>query len=225
MGTIMDELATYADRQLATARAGAPLTHRDAEQHPELMLEAPANNLGALFRAAYWSAVAARIALAQGTDPTPLYTLATQRRRSATLAVAGGNLSLGLFSLIGATYSPSGTDAVDGILLEVEKLAARHGVEEVASTMWLQRQSTAQEARREVAVPMFSLDIPFIGGNLDQINKSVRWGLAAIVAIVGFGALVWVSRPFLAPAARIAGQAAGDAWQRRREKRKARRAR
>lgn len=209
--------------QIEAARANRPLAYRDAEPHPAEMVAAPTNNLGALYRVAYWSAVAARIALSQGTDPRQLFALATSSKTSAVAAVSLGSGSLGLFSAIGAVYSPGGTDAIDKILLRLERLAATHGVEEVASTMWLQRKGSAQLATRETSAPMFQLSIPLLGTGLDQINRSLRIGLAITVTLIGFGAILWVARPVLAPAARIAGTAAADAWERRRAKRRGRR--
>jgi hypothetical protein len=199
-------------RQIEVARSGKPLAYRDAEQHPAEMVVAPANNLGAIYRVAYWSAVAARIALAQGTDPSPLFQLATSSKVSATAASSLGSASLGLFATMGLTYSPSGTDSIDKILLKLERLAGQLGVEEVASTMWLQRRVSAQDTQREVAAPTFT--IPWFG-TMAVFNRQAQIALGVIAAAV----VLWFARPVLVPVGRFVGGQIAAGAARRRERR------
>lgn len=124
--TTAAELQTATRAQVEQAVAGHPLASINAEPHPDFMNTGPSNDIGAAYRAAYWLAVASRIAQGQGDAS------ATLTRAAAYYgAYASGEGSM-LGWAVGAGRTASGSIA---ILQESAAIAAQAGIGDVAAKL------------------------------------------------------------------------------------------
>lgn len=192
--SLTGDLASEVATQLA--QADRPIRDIEAIDHPRRFVDAPANNLGAQLRVAYWLAVASRIALGNGRfgDAAELRRVAEQAQGAAWQMTAQR------FASGGFGTSPSGTSAINSILRE-GATAARQGHEEmVARVLDLQRQSAAQEATQLATAGKGLFTIPGV-----DPDRLLRWGTGATTAlaltaggvVVLFG--LWSIWPWLSP--------------------------
>lgn len=208
------QLEREVGRQLDLYETGSVLAYAQAEPHPQQLVDAPANNLGAMYRGAYWLAAAARVALGRNDIGSARDLKAhAEAFRGRARSMSGSRFTTGLFSM-----NPSGTGSVVGILRDAERVAKQYRITDVAQILSLQQQRRARDMAEARTAGQGALSIPGV-----DPNAIARYGVGGIAAFTGISglaillAVLWFVWPWLAP---LFGTVRGAARARREQRRR-----
>lgn len=188
MGTA-DQLREDTDKQIELAEKGRGLRAYNAMQHTSRWYQAPTNNLGAYYRAAYWLAVGARVLIARGKR-TAARTLLAQAKQNRSFLTAKQ-----LFALPFAADKGKETE----ILQRAGRLALSKGLTSIAKVLQVlpSRIGFAREQREARGVEKAVPSAIAATAQLKHLETGKRpwwlWPLVGGLAIVAVGV---VFRPY-----------------------------
>lgn len=205
---MVGDLCRATDTQLRLSEQGVSLPNGLASNPSQFLVDAPANNLGAAWRAAYWLAVGSRVALGR-SDPGAQQRLASASKaaRGRAVQLVSGKFSIGLF-----TTSPTGDGQIRKILRDAESQLRQAGINDIANILNMQQQRAAIEQAQLQTAGQGTLTVP--GVDAEGMMRTAV-GSAAVVTVVGGVVLlavgVWFVWPWISPFFGLAGQAARSA--------------
>lgn len=184
-----DALARGTDDQIAKAEKGLGLSKYNAETHQSRFFQAPTNNIGAYYRAAYWLAVGARVLIGRGE------TAAANR----LIKQAKANRSwLGVKLLTAVPFSPE-QGKETAIMRSAGKMAQSAGLTSIAKILGVLpgRIPFARKTRAQKGLEQAVPDAIVATAKLQNIETGKRpWWFWPVIGGVGLITLAVVLRPY-----------------------------
>lgn len=216
---MVGDLCRATEEQIRLSRQGVGLPNALAGNPSQFLIDAPANNLGAAWRAAYWLAVASRVAHGRRDFNAQRILLDdAETAKNRAFLLESGKFSFGLFSV-----SPTGDRRVRKYLGQAEEKIRRQGIGDIANILSMQQQSSAIEQSQYTTEGQGTLSIP--GLNPEGIVRAGVTGTAGIAIVSGvvlLGVGLWFVWPWIAP---IFGLASGAVRTRSRQNKRRKRRR
>lgn len=220
---MVGDLCRAVDQQVRLSEQGSSLPNGLAGGPSQFLIDAPANNLGAAWRAAYWLATASRVALGRSNPAGQQQLLAAAKTaRGRAVRLVAGKFSIGLF-----TTSPTGDGKIRSILRDAEQQIRGQGIQDVANILAMQQQRSAIEQSQLMTAGQGTMTVP--GINPESLVRGGVMGVAGVsilAAVVMIGVGVWFFWPWIAPifgAARGVVRTRSKQNRRRKKRRRSRR--